>query len=444
MEVRKTNKSLQYTTHFIVWCLIVFLLVKSLSASGTTHETSNNFPRKPIKVVVPNRAGGGSDIIVRLFQKTITEKKLMPVPLIVLNRPGGSSTIGSRSVKNADADGYTLLSSHEGLLIAKSTGKVPYGVESFDPIAGTGIVDLVLLVKADSPFQNLSQLMQAVKEKPRSQVFGCSLGTPSHFSGLLLEQAVPGAQFNFVQAGGGSSRFEKLLGGHIDVSLFSISEYKRNKSKKIRALAFLGAKRLPSLPDLPTAIEQGIQVKSNLMFYWLYPKNTSQECIIYMANVFKKALQEESLQNELRSLNISPQFLKGEDLQERLDQERKKINQVKTSKIIELPEFHKIVLVVLAVLLIFIFLTSSKQKIQKSYSSYNLLAFSIIIITVLYALILGQHWIDFRLLTIGFIFIVGWLLSRKQPQLLLGLIELSLVIGLGLYYIFTEIVMIDL
>ena len=113
------------------------------------------FPRKPIKVVVPFPAGGGSDTFTRIMQTAIRDADLLPQPLVVINVPGAGGTIGSRRVRDAQADGYTILNLHEGILSSKYSGLVTYGPEAFRPIAATGQSGLVICVRDDSPYRTL-------------------------------------------------------------------------------------------------------------------------------------------------------------------------------------------------------------------------------------------------------------------------------------------------
>ena len=198
---------------------------------------------------------------------------------MIINVPGAGGTIGSRRVKNARPDGYTLLLLHEGILTAKHSGASAYGPEAFSPIAGTGDATQVVAVSGDSSIRDLTALMKTATEMPDTIIFSANIGAPSHFAGLMLESESPGSKFRYTQNGGGAKRFAALQGGHVDVSSFSVAEYVQFQQDGMRALAILGEKRHSDLPDLPTAGEQGFDVISQNMQFWWAPLGTPKERI---------------------------------------------------------------------------------------------------------------------------------------------------------------------
>lgn len=145
-------------------------------------------------------------------------------------------------------------------MISQAMGRVTFGPESFEPIAATGEIGLVLTVSADAPYQSLRELLERAKAEPETIAYAANLGAITHYAGLLLEQAYPGAKFRYVQYGGGEARFTAIKGGHIHVSLFTIEEYARFRTIGLRAIAFFGVERHPALPEIPSTYEQGVEV----------------------------------------------------------------------------------------------------------------------------------------------------------------------------------------
>ena len=167
------------------WPTAVLPVLAAALTSCHSTDSELRYPARPIKVVVPFAAGGGSDTFARIIKRAIDDGNLLEQPLVILNVDGAGATIGSRRVKNAPADGYTLLNVHEALITAKHSGKVVYGPEAFVPIAGTGEVGLAVAVAEDSQYRDLTQLVAAAQEKPDSVVFSANLGAPLfHFVGL--------------------------------------------------------------------------------------------------------------------------------------------------------------------------------------------------------------------------------------------------------------------
>lgn len=136
------------------------------------------YPQRPIKVIVPFSAGGGSDTFARIIQRAIEDQELLPEPLVIVNVPGAGGTIGSRRVKDARPDGYTLLLLHDGIMTAQHSGQAAYGPEAFEPVAGTGDVGLVIAVTDDSPYQSLEHLMRVVVDEPDTILFSANLVLP--------------------------------------------------------------------------------------------------------------------------------------------------------------------------------------------------------------------------------------------------------------------------
>ena len=205
---------------------LVLISLLSVAAAGCDRPVSQtkSYPAKAIKVIVPFAAGGGSDSFARIIQSAVEDEHLLAEKLVIVNVPGAGGTIGSRRVKHARPDGYTVLLLHEGMMTAKYSGTAAYGAEAFEPIAGSGDATQVIAVRGGSSYQDLQDLMTVAADRPDEIIFAANIGAPSHFAGLMLEQAASGAKFRYTQTGGGAKRFAALQGGHVNVSAFSIAE----------------------------------------------------------------------------------------------------------------------------------------------------------------------------------------------------------------------------
>lgn len=444
--INMKDKSIKHLAiHIILWVAIVALAYLPFSSGSNIDQ--DDYPRKPIEIVVPFKTGGGSDVLVRMFQKTINKKNLLPVPLVVINRPGASATDGSRFVKDAKPDGYTILNLHEAIIISKYLGSVNYGPEAFEPIAGTVTTGTVIVVKEDSPYKSLEELVAGAKQNPGKLIFGCALGTPTHVNGLILEREA-GIKFNLIQSGGGAARLELLMGNHIDVSVFSVNEYASFKSQGLKALAYMGDKRHPDLPDIPTAKECGVNAENDVMQYWWFPKGTDPKKGEIITNAFKKALEDEELLAFIKKNNATPDFLTGDELATRIKRVEDKVSSIEAGSFQELPQFHLIVLATLAIFLVFIIWdtkSKGKTKVKVSQESLNYTPAAVTIgAVVAYIFMMSQGLIDFRILTFIFMLSLGLFLSNKKTLNKTILLECALLISLGTYYVFTQIVHVDL
>ena len=127
--------------------LTICLALSLLTLNGCSNQSRpRSYPHRPIKLVVPFGPGGGTDTYARIIEKAIEDENLLPVPLVIINLEGAGATIGSRRVKNARPDGYTMMVLHDAILTAKYSGTVNYGPEAFKPVAATGEVGMIVAV----------------------------------------------------------------------------------------------------------------------------------------------------------------------------------------------------------------------------------------------------------------------------------------------------------
>lgn len=312
------------------------------SNSGPSHES--RYPDRPIKLIVPFGAGGGTDAFARVIDKSIKDNDLLPQPLVIVNMDGAGATIGSRRVKNARPDGYTVLILHDAIITAKLSDTVEYGPEAFTPVAGTGQMGMVIAVHEDSPYKTLADLLKAGKEKPGGLSFGANVGALTHYAGLFLERESPGVAFNYIQLGGGAERFTHIAGGHIDVTGFSIEEFTRYRPKGLRGLAVFDAEPNPAIPDVPTAKSQGINIVLSNTFYWWVPKGTPPERVEVLVTALRKSWQSPAVQKRLAEMHCRPVFLTGDDLQKQIDTSEALFGSVSAKPTAELPNYPRLAL----------------------------------------------------------------------------------------------------
>jgi len=430
---------------------ILHLLVIFLGLAGILTGAESAFPDKPIRVIVPFSAGGGSDTFVRLIQKAVEEEALLPQPLVVINVPGAGGTIGSRKLKDEEPDGYTIMCLHEAILTAKYAGNADYGPEAFEAIAGTGEIGILLAAAEDSPYENLRHLMNTAAERPYEIVFATNIGAPSHYVGLLLEGAKEGARFRYTQSGGGAKRFHAIHGGHSDVSVFSLSEFNQFKSAGIQAMALCTKERHPNWPDMPTATEQGFDVvRANTHFWWA-PKGTPSDHIEVIANALQKAMNSPSVQARLKEMHTDPTFLTGAELKASLAEREKQIAGVDKRESIQLPNFPMLSLGVVIVFALIVAWQSRRSSSSTkeageaaSYPTHPGIAIASLGITAIYIWIMQKGWLSFPYATLLYIFGLGMLLTRWDRKKLPVTAAVAAVMAFGLYYSFTRIFVIDL
>ena len=430
----------------VVWVLI------ALSASQYFMAGSfrgSEYPRKPIRVVVPFQPGGSSDTFVRIAQKAINDNELMPQPLVVVNKPGGGTSIGSGYVKDARPDGYTVLCLHEALMVAKSAGQSPNGPDDFEAVAATGEFGIVVMVSEDSPYQTLGELMQAAKKRPGSIIFGANLNTPAHFTAIMLEKTVPGAAFRFVATGGGAHRLAAIMGGHLDVIILSVGEYLRFRQNGLKAVAYLGRERLEAIPDIPTGEEQGFPVYGGNLHYWWFPKGTDPAIVNYLAEALGKVMQTEYVVKRTGELQILPRIITGQELADRIRDRMRTYDLIKPDNPVELPDFEKwtlfFVFVFGAALLVryLVYREPIWQKPEGKGLLYHF-GFGALAMTVAYVILMGLNLLSFVWASIIYVLMVGLFLRGFKIRNCRPVVEVALLLSFGLHFVFTQIFTIDL
>ncbi len=284
------------------------------------------YPEKPIKVIVPFRAGGGSDALARQLQAAIEKYKLLPQPFVVVNVTGAGGTIGTRQVKDAKPDGYTFLQIHQEMFAVSATGRVDYSPNDFEPVIQTTRSCLYLAVKGDSQFKTFADLVAYGKANPYKLKQADIIGGVSHFPSVMLQNAT-GARFGIVQTGGTSKRFASIKGGHTQLAFFSPGWITRG-GDELRGLLWMGPTRPAMAPDMPTARELGYDITACLNRRYWAPKGTPQDRIDIFADAIEKALKTPELIKYHKKRLSDIVIRRGDDLKRDIAEEYKSFQAV--------------------------------------------------------------------------------------------------------------------
>jgi tripartite-type tricarboxylate transporter receptor subunit TctC len=227
--------------------------------SAPAAQAQANYPAKPITVVVPFTPAGATDVVTRLATDTIAKNSGWN--FVVDNRPGASGNIGLQAVARSAPDGYTIgMGQTANIAINPSLyKKMPYDpLKDLTPVALVAEQPVVLVVKADSPYRSVADLVAAAKAKPGKLAMAtASTGTVGHLAGELFARRA-GFTFLNVPYKGAAQGLTDLIGGQTDY-MFPTPQAAQAliKGGKLRALAVTSAKRIPILPDVPTIAESG-------------------------------------------------------------------------------------------------------------------------------------------------------------------------------------------
>jgi len=281
---------------FVRFCAAVACVVL-----GSAHAAQPAaYPVKPVRIIVPFAAAGGSDIMARSLAQALTASTGQQ--FVVENRPGANALIGTEAVAKAAPDGYTLLLTTNIFTINPWLyPNVPFNVErDFAPITLAGSTPNLLAVHPSIPVKTVKELIALAKARPgQLTIAAAGLGTPSHLAAELLKQSAR-IDLLIIQYKGTGSTLNDLIGGQVALSFGTLAGLAPfAKSGRVRALAVSGSKRAASMPDVPTAAETlpGFEV---LTWYGLFaPVATPREIIVRLHGEIVKALATADVKQRL-------------------------------------------------------------------------------------------------------------------------------------------------
>jgi tripartite-type tricarboxylate transporter receptor subunit TctC len=224
----------------------------------TGVAAAQDYPARPVRVVVPFPPGAINDTVGRLLAQALSER--LGKQFVVENRAGAGSVVGNEFVANAPKDGYTLLIVSLATAVAPALYKLPYDpVHSFAPVAMVLSAPNVVVVNPSVPVHSLKELIELAKSKPGDIQYGSGgVGSFMHLGGEMFKLAA-GVDLLHVPYKGGGPAFISLIGGHVSaIFATSVTAPPHIRAGKVRALAVGARNRLPLLPDVPTAAEAGL------------------------------------------------------------------------------------------------------------------------------------------------------------------------------------------
>ena len=245
-------------------------------AAGVLPAAAQDYPNRPVRIIVPFAPGGSADVFGRAVAQHL--QQALGQNFVIDNRPGGGSLIGTDAAAKAAPDGYTLLlmsnthTVNESLIPNKSYALM----RDFTPIAPISYSDLVLVTKAELPAKTLGDLIKAAKARPGGMSYASSgPGTPYHMAGELFK-AMAGISVVHIPYRGSAGARTDVLGGQLEMMFDAIPTMTEHiKSGKVRALATTGKTRTTVLPDVPTMNEAGVPgYEATLWLGLLAPKGT--------------------------------------------------------------------------------------------------------------------------------------------------------------------------
>ncbi|MGE5465646.1 MAG: tripartite tricarboxylate transporter substrate binding protein [Methanocella sp.] len=274
----------------MVW---LSLFIGGMAAAWGVTAYGQNFPIRPLELVVHTSPGGGTDVFARAVADIITKEKLLSQPVTVSNRSGGSGAVAYNYIKSKRGDPHVILTVASGtFLTAAARPEQGYGLEHFTPLAFLAMDAQAVAVQAESKYGTMQDLIEAGKREPNQIAASVASATGTGRLLLYLIERETGAKFKFVPFKSGADAAMSVLGGHVPFTTENLSEmFPQVEAKKMRVLAVTGEKRLPAVPDAPTLKELGYKIVVGTGRGFALPAGVPKEAVAVMETSCSASMQ---------------------------------------------------------------------------------------------------------------------------------------------------------
>jgi len=285
-------------------CLHLLLPFALFCAGGSPAHAA--YPEKPIRIIVGFPAGSTGDIIARILAPRLSES--LGQPIVVENKPGAGSSLAAEAVATAPADGYTLLLSTTANVINPSLYPgLRFNFEKdLMPVMLVGEAPALLIAKSDLPFNSIKDLIAAAATEPGKYTFGSSgNGTFTHLYGELFNQSAR-VKLTHIPYKGSSAALTDVVAGVVDLSFTPAAPVLANvKAGKVKALAVIGSKRMPALPDVQTFTEAKVTGFDSALWFGLNaPAQTPAAVVERLTAELRKVLAQADVKGQLAAQTI--------------------------------------------------------------------------------------------------------------------------------------------
>lgn len=310
-------------------CARILGFLALFAGAAIPAQAQKEFPVRPVILVVPFAAGGPTDTLARNLGQSMT--KTLKQQIVIENRVGAGGTIGAAHVAKAKPDGYTVLLAHIGMSTAPALyRKLPYNpLTDYEYIGQVADVPMTMLGAKKLPPNNFKEFLAYIKQNKDKLTYGnAGLGAASHLCGLLFMSAIQ-ADVQTVSYKGTAPAMTDLMGGQIDF----MCDQTTNTTSQIQAgtvkvYGVTSAKRVPSLPDVPTLREQGLKGFEVVVWHGLYaPKGTPKAALDKLNAALVGAVKDPAFKEALAKLGaepVPPEKVTAESLRAQLKSETDK------------------------------------------------------------------------------------------------------------------------
>jgi tripartite-type tricarboxylate transporter receptor subunit TctC len=269
---------------------------------------AQQYPSKPVRIVVPYAPGGGVDIIARAIGQELTKR--LNQQIVIENRTGAGGNIGSDAVAKAAPDGYTLLMASPANTINSSLySKMPYDpARDLAPVALIATVPTVLLANRSLPVKDVKQLVALAKARPGALTYGSGgSGTTEHLAGEMFKSAA-GIDMLHVPYKGGAAVLTDLVGGQIALMFVNqVFALPYVKAGTVKALGVASSERSPALPDVPTFVESGFpDMRVSVWWGVMGPAGMPKDIVAQLNREIGAALSSPEMKERLQTMSARP------------------------------------------------------------------------------------------------------------------------------------------
>jgi tripartite-type tricarboxylate transporter receptor subunit TctC len=288
----------------------LFLALLICALSFAAPALAQDYPVKPIRIIVPFGPGGGGDIVGRIFGQALQEK--LGQPVVIENKPGAAGTIGNEAVARADRDGYTIGVMTAGQIIAGAMNKsLRYDTATaFEPISQVATASLIIVARPDFPANNVKELIAAAKASPgKINVASPGFGATQHMSGELFKQTA-GVDMTAVQFRTSPEAITAVLGKQVDVLFDTVlAVLGQVQSGQLKAIAVTTKDRFPIVPDVPAAAESGLLPGYDVATWYGFfgPRGIPPEIVAKLNKALNEALKDPAVREKLTKAGVAVQ-----------------------------------------------------------------------------------------------------------------------------------------
>ena len=289
--------------------LLIALVALLVACANAGQALAQNYPNRPLRLIVPFPAGGGVDTMARILAQKMTD--IVKQPVLVEHKPGAGGNVGSDFVAKSQPDGYTMLLNVNGIAISPSL----YRRLSFDPLkdlVGVTQVAATQFVLTGSPkmeAKTVQEVIALARAKPGALNYGSSgVGAPLHLQAEIFKHAAGGLQIMHIPYRGDAPMLTALLSGDIQIAFMPQSTgSKQVETGQIRGLGVTGRKRWPTIPNVPTMSEAGVKGMEDGSWYGLFvPTGTPPEIVQTLQQAMVKTLAAPEVSERIRSTGQEP------------------------------------------------------------------------------------------------------------------------------------------